>query len=236
MFARPRPKKSLLPPPSKKRKSTSAVEEVSFDNDARQEYLTGFHKRKQQRIKNAQEEAAKRARQEKIEMRKQVSLAGTHSLQWMPMMEANLYCQIRDERRREVEQHVETVNRMLQESEAAGAIEKESDDESEEWDGFPDQPNLDIVDHEEEYIDEDRYTTVTVESVSVTRDGLHKPQIDESEDEDDNKEEAKDTADDKTAKSRQEKPKKKKKKFRYESKFDRELTGIKHRIKSKRRA
>lgn len=51
---------------------TSAVEEVNFDFEARQEYLTGFHKRKQQRIKNAQEEAAKRARQEKLELRKQV--------------------------------------------------------------------------------------------------------------------------------------------------------------------
>lgn len=129
---------------------------------------------------------------------------------------------------------METVNRLLQESEAAGAIEQGSDD-SDEWDGFPDQPNLDIVDHEEEYIDEDRYTTVTVESVSVTRDGLHKPKVDESEGEDDNKEEAKDTTESKAAKSRQEKPKKKKKKFRYESKFDRELTSIKHRIKSKRR-
>lgn len=72
MFAKPRPKKSILPPPSKKRKMTSAVEEVNFDFEARQEYLTGFHKRKQQRIKNAQEEAAKRARQEKLELRKQV--------------------------------------------------------------------------------------------------------------------------------------------------------------------
>jgi ribosomal RNA-processing protein 17 len=72
MFAKPRPKKSILPPPSKKRKMTAAVEEVNFDFEARQEYLTGFHKRKQQRIKNAQEEAAKRARQEKLELRKQV--------------------------------------------------------------------------------------------------------------------------------------------------------------------
>lgn len=76
MFAKPRPKKSILPPPSKKRKTTSAVEEVNFDLDARQEYLTGFHKRKQQRIKLAQEENAKRAHQEKLEMRKQV-----HTLQ-----------------------------------------------------------------------------------------------------------------------------------------------------------
>ena len=71
-FAKPRPKKSILPPPSKKRKTTSAVEEVTFDNDARHEFLTGFHKRKQQRIKFAQEQAAKQARQEKLETRKQV--------------------------------------------------------------------------------------------------------------------------------------------------------------------
>lgn len=72
MFAKPRQKKPLLPPPNKKRKTTSAVEEVNFDFDARHEYLTGFHKRKQQRIKNAQEEAAKRERQEKLETRRQV--------------------------------------------------------------------------------------------------------------------------------------------------------------------
>jgi ribosomal RNA-processing protein 17 len=72
MFAHPRPKKSILPPPNKKRKAASTVEEVSFDNDARQEYLTGFHKRKLHRIKVAQDQAAKRARQERIETRKQV--------------------------------------------------------------------------------------------------------------------------------------------------------------------
>ncbi|KAG7419171.1 nucleolar protein 12-domain-containing protein [Fusarium sp. MPI-SDFR-AT-0072] len=212
MFAKPRPKKSILPPPSKKRKMTSAVEEVNFDFEARQEYLTGFHKRKQQRIKNAQEEAAKRARQEKLELRKQ----------------------IREERKRDVEEHVQTVNRLLQESEAAGAVEQESDEEDGEWDGFPDQPELDIVDHEEEYIDEDRYTTVTVESVSVTRDGLHKPQVDDKDNEEDKKVE--EPKDDQKVKSRRE-PKKKKKKFRYETKFERQLTDKKQRIKkAKRRA
>ncbi|EWZ45604.1 hypothetical protein FOCG_01377 [Fusarium oxysporum f. sp. radicis-lycopersici 26381] len=212
MFAKPRPKKSILPPPSKKRKMTAAVEEVNFDFEARQEYLTGFHKRKQQRIKNAQEEAAKRARQEKLELRKQ----------------------IREERKRDVEEHVQTVNRLLQESEAAGAVEQESDEADGEWDGFPDQPELDIVDHEEEYIDEDRYTTVTVESVSVTRDGLHKPQVDDKDNEEDKKVE--EPKDDQKAKSRRE-PKKKKKKFRYETKFERQLTDKKQRIKkAKRRA
>lgn len=73
MFAKPRPKKSILPTPSKKRKANhSAVEEIAFDNSARQEYLTGFHKRKVQRQKHAQEEASKRAREERIEFRKQV--------------------------------------------------------------------------------------------------------------------------------------------------------------------
>jgi ribosomal RNA-processing protein 17 len=70
MFVKPRPKKSILPHPSKKRKY--GVEQVAFDFDARNEYLTGFHKRKQQRIKLAQEEAAKKEREEKLKARKQV--------------------------------------------------------------------------------------------------------------------------------------------------------------------
>lgn len=44
-----------------------------FDPAARQEYLTGFHKRKLQRAKHAQEIAEKRAREEKIAGRKKVS-------------------------------------------------------------------------------------------------------------------------------------------------------------------
>lgn len=72
MFAQPRPKKSPLPPPIKKRKIEHAIEEINFDNDARHEYLTGFHKRKQQRIKRAQEESQKREKEERRELRKQV--------------------------------------------------------------------------------------------------------------------------------------------------------------------
>lgn len=72
MFAKPRIKKSIGPPPSKKRKQFHAVEEVNFDNDARAEYLTGFRKRKLARVKQAQEIAKEKERQEKIKMRKQV--------------------------------------------------------------------------------------------------------------------------------------------------------------------
>lgn len=60
-------------PQAKRRKiTTSTVEEVNFDPTAREDYLTGFHKRKVQRIKQAQEHAVKRAREERIEERKKV--------------------------------------------------------------------------------------------------------------------------------------------------------------------
>jgi hypothetical protein len=74
MFARPRQRKTTLIAPLKKRKRDAAVEEINFDFDKREEYLTGFHKRKVQRAKQAQEEAAKKAREERIATRKQVSL------------------------------------------------------------------------------------------------------------------------------------------------------------------
>lgn len=72
IFLHPRPKKSLLPPPSKKRKTEHKIEEISFDDEKRADYLTGFHKRKVARVKIAQVEAAKKAREERIQMRKQV--------------------------------------------------------------------------------------------------------------------------------------------------------------------
>ncbi|KAG6038189.1 hypothetical protein E4U41_004474 [Claviceps citrina] len=224
MFAKPRPKKSPLPPPSKKRKTTSTIEEISFDQDARQEYLTGFHKRKLQRIKHAQEEAAKRAREEKLETRKQ----------------------IREDRRRGVAEHVETVNKMLRESGAVSADlegdDSEADVSDDEWDGFPDKPDLEIIDHEEEYVDEDRYTTVTIESVSVSRDGLGRPhQFEDEAEEQARKKRAeaeRQEAARKEAEAKGEKPSwqtKKKKKFRYQTKIERQLTDRKQRIKSQRR-
>ncbi|EHK50512.1 uncharacterized protein TrAtP1_011034 [Trichoderma atroviride] len=217
MFAKPRPKKSPLPPPSRKRKY--GVEQVSFDFDARNEYLTGFHKRKQQRIKQAQEEAAKKAREERIRTRKQ----------------------LRDERMKEVEEHVEHVNKLLRESGAIedDASEQQSDENANEgeWDGFPDRPNLDIVDHEEEYIDEDRYTTVTVESVSISRDGLERPAKPQEKAEEDKDGEAdKADQDDKSAKKGPVRPKKKKQKFRYESKIERQLAGRKQKAKKSAKA
>ena len=70
-----------MPPPIKRRK-TSQVEEVSFDFDARADYLTGFQKRKQQRIKKAKAENVEKDRLQRIEDRKQVSIftsLGSHA-------------------------------------------------------------------------------------------------------------------------------------------------------------
>lgn len=59
-------------PGFKRRKLTPKVEEVNFDDTARQDFLTGFRKRKQQRIKHAQGVAEKRAREERVQDRKKV--------------------------------------------------------------------------------------------------------------------------------------------------------------------
>lgn len=58
----------------KRRKLGSTTEEVTFDFSAREEYLTGFHKRKLQRIRHAKEEAKKKERAERIVTRKNVCL------------------------------------------------------------------------------------------------------------------------------------------------------------------
>ena len=62
----------MQPPVKRRRVEVPAVEEISFDNAARQEYLTGFHKRKLQRAKDAREAAERKARLERIGERKKV--------------------------------------------------------------------------------------------------------------------------------------------------------------------
>ena len=72
MILMPGKRKTLraVSPARKKRRSASAIEEISFDFGARQDYLTGFHKRKLLRIKRAKEEAAKKDREGKLAARK----------------------------------------------------------------------------------------------------------------------------------------------------------------------
>lgn len=107
-----------------------------------------------------------------------------------------------------------------------------------EWGGFPDKPDLDIVDHEEEYIDEDRYTSVKVESVSVSRDGLFRPDKIDDEAEEEARRKREDAERNEAEARDKQKPswqKKKKKKFRYESKIERQLTDRKHKVQRRSR-
>lgn len=89
-----------------------------------------------------------------------------------------------------------------------------------------------VLDHEDEYIDEDRFTTVTVESVTVSKDGLNKPAA-----EDDPEVEAdktiKETAAAGDKKDKAWPPKKKKPKFRYETKIERQMSRRKQGAKKK---
>ncbi|KAK2750192.1 hypothetical protein FQN57_004689 [Myotisia sp. PD_48] len=145
----------MAPPPSKRRKTAAAarIEEISFDPEARQEYLTGFHKRKLQRAKHAQGIAEKKAKEERLEQRRK----------------------IREERKADFQRALDQHRAQMRE---ANGLKSESDDSSEEeersiddpeWGGITEPPP---VDYEAEYIDEDKYTTVTVEEVEPTREGL----------------------------------------------------------------
>lgn len=99
---------------------------------------------------------------------------------------------------------------------------------------MPEAPPIDL---EEEYIDEDKYTTVTVEAVNVDRDGLHKPEVrkdpeDEGSDGDEGGAQQDQEKDD--GGKRKYPPKQKKKKFRYENKFERNIEARKQRDKRRK--
>jgi ribosomal RNA-processing protein 17 len=88
------------------------------------------------------------------------------------------------------------------------------------------------IDHQEEYIDEDRYTTVTIEAVDVSKEGLQKV-------EDDPVDTGETVYPPKLADENKKKkwPKKeKKKKFRYESKAERKATRTKQKVGNKAKA
>ncbi|KAK8158872.1 nucleolar protein 12-domain-containing protein [Phyllosticta citrichinensis] len=228
-------------PPSNKRQRVSKTEEITFDEAARAEWLTGFSKRKAARAKAAQEAAAARDKIEKREAK----------------------AELRKQRKEDLERHISEVKTAMRQmnpdlATSSSDEDEDADDqegEDAEWNGIQDEQADAVVDREDEYVDEDKYTTVTVETVDVGREGLTKrkaPDDDEeeeasgdgeSEGEEAGEEEQKGAAAAKTKdgkrvwtkeKPKTDKPKKKKKKFRYESKSDRKVTQAK--VKAKKRA
>lgn len=67
-----RPRAVNVPPPKKRKKLGHSTQEITFNVEERQDYLSGFHKRKVQRQKQAKIEATKREREDKLAARKNV--------------------------------------------------------------------------------------------------------------------------------------------------------------------
>lgn len=156
--------------------------------------------------------------------------------------------QIREERKTDLEKHVKEVNTLLAQANGGLVTEEDRDEEAGEtadvFEGLEDP--LPVVDHEDEYIDEDKYTTVTVEEVDISRDGLSKVRkaTDDGKDEqvragEPSKSDTKlrpgvrkKAAPDKDKSKRL----KKKRNFRYESKVDRKTNYLKVKAKNAKAA
>jgi ribosomal RNA-processing protein 17 len=145
--------------------------------------------------------------------------------------------QLRDGRKADLEKHVQAIDSMVAKSHEFGSAGETTVD-LEPWAGIED---VEMVDHEEEYVDEDRFTTVTVEAVNVSRDGLCKVMPDEEGSDDSNNVGLDNTSTTEGAREVQrgkprwtkEKPhgvKKKKRKFKYETKEARKVTRRKQRL------
>ncbi|KAJ5663973.1 Nucleolar protein 12 [Penicillium longicatenatum] len=202
----------------KKRKLTPKVEEVNFDSDARQEWLTGFHKRKVQRAKHAQEVAIQKMKEEKRHDR----------------------AKLREERaadmKRIMEEHKNHLKRLKEEFDSDDSDDS-AEESDEEWGGIEEPP---AVDYEAEYVDEDKYTTVTVEEMDTSRDALRKSAKGEDSEEEEEKPSTKtpepEATPDKKVRKTTHKPKPKKKQFRYESKGDRKIAASKQRSSKAKKA
>lgn len=134
-------------------------------------------------------------------------------------------------------------------NEDAGSQSDSTQGKDDQWDGVAEPPTMN---HEAEYVDDDRFTTVTVEAVDISREGFQKvveADIEDADGEKDGPETLKDSRsgegeDQKDALSGKRKwtkerpggPKKKKKKFRYESKVERKMTRHKERSRNSKQA
>lgn len=159
--------------------------------------------------------------------------------------------QLRDGRKADLVKHVQQVNAMLRRpNEDTGSQSDSAQGKDDQWDGIAEPPTMN---HEAEYVDDDRFTTVTVEAVDVSREGFHKvaeeADIEDTDGEKGGPETPKDPGsgereDQKDASSgkrkwTKERPgglKKKKKKFRYESKVERKMTRHKERSRNSKQA
>ena len=126
-------------------------------------------------------------------------------------------------------------------------VETEGSGTDDEWAGLEDEEQPPPVDHEAEYIDEDKYTTVTVEAMDVSKEGLFKAEQDQNDTDDPQDPSLSEQVEATDTKKRtwtKEKPKdkdkakarKKKRNFRYESKAERRVTRVKEKSRGRKQA
>jgi ribosomal RNA-processing protein 17 len=166
---------------------------------------------------------------------------------------------MRESRKEELKQHVDEVNGLLKRMNGDVSNSEESDSEAEEeWDGIEEETPVITaalpINHEDEYIDEEKYTTVTISTMDLSKHGLDDG-LEEKESSDEEEEEVEEVAETKVVKEKprvdkngkriwtRENPnkkegrvRKKKRNFRYESKADRRMTRYKERSKNKKQA
>ncbi|KAF4620688.1 hypothetical protein D9613_000768 [Agrocybe pediades] len=117
---------------AKKKLRRDQVKEVLFDDNARRDFLTGFHKRKVAKAEAARSKAKEREKQERLEAR-------------------------REQRRMLREQALENAAQV----EAAYGAVVDDQDEDDDWNGIG-TSNQSAVERDDEYEDEEVLATVTV--------------------------------------------------------------------------
>lgn len=159
---------------------------------------------------------------------------------------ADMVFQLRQQRKVDLEKHVEEVNRLVKQAngDVPGLGEMSDsqgeEDDEEEFTGFqePEPTN-----QEDEYIDEDKYTTVTIESVGISKAGFSTPGDEDTnvktsshEGGGENKEPDAEVKKRVWTKAwpKSDKPKKKKVKFRYETKTERKAERMKQGAKKRK--
>jgi ribosomal RNA-processing protein 17 len=154
--------------------------------------------------------------------------------------------QLRQKRKEDLEKHVSEVNMLLRKAnpDLSDLEGHSSDSDGGDWDGFEDSADTAAaigpapINREDEYIDEDKYTTVTIESVGISKDGFEKTGAEKDKEDKENEEENEKK---KRAWTKErpkvDRPKKRKKqKFRYETKAERKVTRMKQGAKNRSQA
>ena len=158
---------------------------------------------------------------------------------------------MREQRKVDLQAHVSEVNRLVAQANGEldttlGTLDASASSDEEEFTGFAEPDpinNPEPINEQDEYIDEEKYTTVTVESVNISKAGFHTPGQETAEEaaaQKHKEEKEKEEAESKKRVWTKEwprnstGPKKKKKKFRYETKVERKEERMKQGAKKRK--